>query len=127
MIASDGRDRGEKRAVRGIQRAAYSHEPQIRRDTLRMLDALLASPTGCATLDDATSDLLAQHADGGMWRGSIPRRLREAGLIVGVGAKKSARPSRHAGNLTVWHLIDRPGAQAMRAVLSAQMQHVVSD
>ncbi len=122
MSPTDGRERGDKRAERGIQRAAYSHEPQIRRDTLRMLDSLLASPTGCATLDDATSDLTAKHADGGMWRGSIPRRLRALGLIVSLGAARSARPTRHAGLLNEWRLIDRPRAEVLRAVLAAHLQ-----
>ncbi len=54
MIATEGRERGEKRAERGIRRAAFKHEPQIRRDTLRFLDVLLASPISVATLDDAT-------------------------------------------------------------------------
>lgn len=122
MISTEGRERGEKRAERGIRRAAYQHEPQIRRDTLRMLDCLLLSPNGCATLDAATDDVKRKHADGGKWRASIPKRLRAAGLIVGERVVKSARPARHAGYLTEWRLIDRPGAEALRAVLAAQLQ-----
>ncbi len=122
MIPTVGRERGEKRAERGVRRAAYLHEPQIRWDTLRFLAALLASPDGCATLDDATDDQKRKHADGGKWRASIPKRLRADGLIVGERVVKSARPARHAGFLTEWRLIDRPGAEAMRAVLAAQLQ-----
>ena len=122
MIATEGRERGEKRAERGIRRAGYLHEPQIRRDMLRFLDCLLASATGCATLDAATETLKGKHADGGRWRASIPKRLKAAGLIVGEHAVKSARPARHAGYLTEWRLIDRPAAEAMRAVLAAQLQ-----
>ena len=122
MIATEGRERGEKRAERGIRRAGYLHEPQIRRDTMLFLDCLLASGTGCATLDAATDDLKRKHADGGMWRASIPKRLKAAGLIVGERVVKSARPARHAGYLTEWRLIDRPAAEAMRAVLAAQLQ-----
>ena len=121
-MPTEDRERGEKRAERGVRRAAYSHEPQIRRDMLRMLDALLASPDGCATLDDATDELRAKHADGGKWRASIPKRLRADGLIVGERVVKSVRPARHAGFLTEWRLIDRPGAEALRAVLAAQLQ-----
>ena len=119
MIATEGRERGEKRAERGVRRAAYLHEPQIRRDTLRFLAALLASPNGCATLDDATDELRGKHADGGKWRASIPKRLRADGLIVGERVVKSARPARHAGYLTEWRLIDRPGAERRRAELLA--------
>ena len=122
MISPEGRERGEKRAERGIRRAAYLHEPQIRRDTLRMLDCLLLSPNGCATLDGATDDLKRKHADGGQWRASIPKRLRSAGLIVGERVVKSARPARHAGYLTEWRLVDRPAAVALRAALAAQIQ-----
>ena len=118
MSATQGRERGKKRAERGIRRAAYSHEPQIRRDTLRMLDALLASPTGCATLDDATDDLRGKHPDGGKWRASVPKRLRVAGLIVAERVVKSTRPARHAGYLTEWRLVNRPAAVALRATLA---------
>ena len=120
MISPEGRERGEKRAERGVRRAAYLHEPQIRRDTLRFLAALLASPNGCATLDDATDELRGKHADGGKWRASIPKRLRTAGIIVGESVVTSVRPARHAGYLTEWRLVDRPAAEAMRAALAAQ-------
>ena len=122
MIAPEGRERGEKRAERGIRRAAYKHEPQIRRDTLRFLDCLLASATSCETLDAATDDLKRKHADGGQWRASIPKRLKAAGLIVGERVVKSSRPPRHAGYLTEWRLVDRPAAVALRAALAAQLQ-----
>ena len=123
MIATEGRERGEKRAERGVRRAAYLHEPQIRRDTLRFLDSLLASPNGCATLDDATADMRGKHPDGGRWRASIPKRLRTAGIIVGERVVKSARPARHAGYLTEWRLVDRPAAEALRATLAAELQN----
>lgn len=122
MSATQGRERGKKRAERGIRRAAYSHEPQIRRDTVRMLDALLASPSGCATVDDATDAPRAKYADGGKWRGSIAKRLLAAGIIVVHRVVRSSRPARHAGYLTEWRLVDRPAAEALRAVLAAQIQ-----
>jgi hypothetical protein len=122
MIATEGRERGEKRAERGIKRAAYLHEPQIRRDTLRFLDALLSSATGCATLDDATDDLRRKHADGGKWRASVPKRLKADGLIVGEQVLKSVRPTRHAGYLTEWRLIDHDAAERRRAELLVELQ-----
>ena len=122
MPSSEGREHGEKRAERGIRRAAYKHEPQIRRDMLRFLDCLLASPDGCASLDAATDDQTRKHADGGKWRASIVKRLKATGIIVGERVVKSSRPARHAGFVTEWRLIDRPGAQALRAVLAAQLQ-----
>ena len=119
MIATEGRERGEKRAVRGIKRAAFKHRPEIERGTLKFLDALLASATGCATLDDATDDLRRKHADGGRWRGSIPKRLKSDGLIVAEAVVKSCRLHRNAGYLTAWRLIDRSAAERRRAELLA--------
>ena len=122
MIPTEGRERGEKRAERGIRRAAYKHEPHIRRGMMLFLDALLASPDGCSSLDAATDDQTRKHADGGKWRASIPKRLKAIGLIVGERVVKSSRPPRHAGYLTEWRLVDRPAAVALRAALAAQLQ-----
>lgn len=120
MSPTEGRERGEELAESGIQRAAFKHEPQIRRDMLLFLDFLLASPMGCATLDDATDELRSKHTDGGKWRGSIPKRLLAAGLIVSTGRYvKSARPSRHAAPITEWRLVNRPAAVVLRAALAA--------
>ena len=122
MNASEGRERGKKLAEVGIKRAACRHELPIRRDTLRFLDALLLSLDGCATLDDATDDLMRKHADGGKWRASIPKRLQALQVIESAGAVKSARPSHHGGYVTQWRLADRPAAEAMRAILSTHLQ-----
>lgn len=121
MTPTEGRERGEMRAKHGIKLAAFKHEPEIRRDMLRFLDALLSSPTGCATLDDATDDLRLKHADGGKWRASIPKRLRADGLIVAEQVLKSARPARHAGYLTEWRLIDRDAAEQRRDELRRRL------
>ena len=122
MSPTEGRELGEELAERGIQQAAIKHEAQIRRGTWLFLNAILASPDGCATTDAATDAPLTKYPDGGRWRGSIPKRLKAAGLIVGVQAIKSARPARHAGYLAVWQLIDRPAAEEMRAVLAAELE-----
>ena len=74
LTPKQGSERGKMRAERGIKKAAYLHEPQIQRDTLKFLDAILASPDGCATTDTAVHNLNAKHADGGRWRASIPKR-----------------------------------------------------
>ena len=121
MNATEGRECGELREERGIRRAAFKHEPQIRRDTLRFLDGLLASPTGCATLDSATDELGSKHSDGGRWRASIPKRLLAIGLIVAERVVRSSRPSRHAGYLTEWRLVNRPAAEVTRAALAAEL------
>ena len=76
MTPTEGRERGEKRASRGIKRAAYKHRPEIERGTLKFLDALLASSSGCATLDDAADSLRGKYLDVGKGRASIPKRLQ---------------------------------------------------
>lgn len=119
MTPDEGRERGEKQAERGIKRAAFYHEEQILRGLLLFVEALLASPTECATLDDATPDLRVKHADGGKWRASIPKRLLAAQIIVADTVAKSNRPARHAGYLTRWRLINRPGAERFRDELNA--------
>ena len=121
MTSTEGRERGQKRAERGIKRAASNHNLDIARDTIRYLNVLLASSTGCATLDDSTLDLQSKHSDGGKWRGSIPKRLRASGIIVSEGAVKSTRPARHAGYVTLWRLVDRDAALAYRAALVTEL------
>ena len=122
LTPTEGRERGEKRAERGIKRAAFKHRPEIERGTLKFLDALLASPNRCATLDDAADSLRGKYLDGGKWRASIPKRLQADGLIVGERVLKSARPARHAGYLTEWRLTDRSAAERRRAELFAAQQ-----
>ena len=127
MISPEGRESGEKRAERGIRRAAHKHEPQIRQDTLRFLDCLLASPTSLATLDAATDARLTKYPDGGKWRASIVKRLKSIGLIVGERVVKSTRPARHAGYLTEWRLVNRPAAEALRAALADELPKEAGD
>ena len=122
MNANEGRELGEELAECGIQRAAIKHEAQIRRGSWLFLNAILASPDGCATTDAATDAPLTKYPDGGRWRGSIPKRLKAAGLIVSFSLAKSERPARHAGYLAVWQLIDRPAAEVMRAALAADLK-----
>lgn len=119
MTKTEGRDRGKKRAECGLKRAAYLHESEIRRDVLRLLDALLASDDGTATTDDAVDDLSGKYSDGGQWRGNIPKRLLAAGVIAFDGWSASARPSRHGGPVKRWRLLDRDAAMRYRAELLA--------
>ena len=114
MTPEQGREKGERRADRGIKRAAHDHREDIERDTLRFLDVLLSSDDGTATLDDATNDLSVNYRDGGNWRASIPKRLKADGLIVAERVVKSSRPARHAGYSTEWRLTDRTTAERRR-------------
>ena len=65
MTHDQGREKGERRAERGIRRAAHDHQEDIERDTLRFLDVLLSSPSETATLDEAADDLSVNFRDGG--------------------------------------------------------------
>lgn len=114
MNSDEGKLKGEKRAERGIKRAAHDHQEDIERDTLRFLDVLLSSPDGTATLDAATDDLSENFRNGGRWRASIPKRLKAEGLIVAERVVKSSRPARHAGYVTEWRVTDRSAANRRR-------------
>ena len=98
-----GRAEGERRADAGIRQAT---DPARRRPVLlaqqaELLDAVLTSPNGEATMDDVTAPA-EKHADGGKWRGAVAKVLQRRGLIRSVGFAASIRPARHAGPLRVW-------------------------
>lgn len=116
MTPNEGREKGTRRAERGIQRASHDHQEDIERDTLKFLDVLLSSPDGTATMDSATDDLSERFRDGGRWRASIPKRLKAEGLIVAERVVKSSRPARHAGYVTEWRVTDRSAADRRREV-----------
>ena len=89
----------------------------IWRGQLALLDAIRTSPCRQATTDDATADIATQYADGGKWRGTVPRDLARAGLIQKAGVVRSIRPSRHAGYLSKWQGVDDQAIDAYRAHL----------
>ena len=112
-------ERGERRAKRGIRRAAFNRDWDIRRDELRMLELLLADPSRKVTMDDITDDLAKKIEGGGMWRGSVPRRLAEAGAIRFVRWVKSCRSKRNSGPVGEWELNDVNTAEQLRDELRA--------
>lgn len=115
---------GERQRDAGMGAAAEAKARRIRAGKIAMLDALLRSPDGTATIDDATppDDLREAFADGGCWRGSVTLSLAKDGLIEKVAAGPSVRPSRHAGLRHVWRLTDRPTAIVHRGRLMAAVQ-----
>ena len=119
------RREGETRRDAGMAAAALPKAVRVRAGQVAMLDALLRSPDGTATIDDATApdDLGQAFADGGQWRGSVPRSLAAMGLIAKLAAGASDRPSRHAGARYVWRLVDRTKAIVARCRLSAAVQN----
>jgi len=105
---------GERRKANGISLATGCKEDLIAAGKLAMLDALLSSPDGTATIDDATADLSAQFKDGGRWRGAVTRSLAMRRIIAADSVIKSDRPSRHRGYVTRWQLRDRDKALTLR-------------
>lgn len=115
------RDRGEVGKLRGMELAAVRRPDRVTAGKVAMLRALLGSPDGTATIDDATADLAERFDDGGKWRGTVCRTLSMAKIIERVSVEKSDRPSRHRGYVTRWLLVDRCKAQvALSRLVAAQ-------
>lgn len=97
---------GQNRKDAGMSLAASRRQLAIWRGQLSLLEAIRRSPDRQASTDDTVDDLGAEWADGGRWRGSIPKPLAKAGLIRKAGVVESSRASRHRGLLTQWQGID---------------------
>jgi len=115
------RDAAEVAKLRGMELAAAAKLDQVSVGKIALLRALLSSPDGTATIDDATGDLAEEFRDGGKWRGNVCRSLAMARITESVEAVKSDRPSRHRGYVTRWRLVDRRKASLMLAGLVAAM------
>lgn len=121
LTPAEGAAAGAVRRDAGIVLAEQNRERLVCRGTLALVEALLASPDGTATTDAATSDIDATYADGGRWRGGIPKRLAADRFIERAGVVSSCRPARHAGYTTVWRIRDRRGLEARRDSLRARL------
>lgn len=104
---------GDKLRDVGMALAAARRPDQVTIGRLAMVRALLQSPDGTATIDDATSEdeLSGGFADGGKWRGTVTRSLVKDGIAKIAGMAKSRRKSRHSGSVAKWELVDRIKAQ----------------
>ncbi len=95
-------------------------------ERLFLLD-LLDAPNGVAALVSAPTPFDKKpFADGGKWRGDIPKALVRRGIIVAVTTRDRAvaapaeRPSRNNTVVRLWKLIDRPAAERRLAELNAR-------
>lgn len=106
-------DAGELRDF-GMAIAAARRADQVTLGRLAMLRAMLASPAGTATIDDATGpgEMAVRFADGGQWRGTVTRSLVNDGYATIIGTTRSTRPSRHRGYISLMQLVDRSTAQS---------------
>jgi len=120
------RDRAEAGKLLGMELAATAKPDRVTAGKAAFLRALLVSPDGTATLDDATDDLAAEFCDGGKWRGNVCRSLAMAGITEKVGAECSGRPSRHRGYITRWRLVDRRKAGLLLTGLVASLDSRLS-
>ena len=114
---------GERRRDVGIALAGARRPDKVTLGRLAMVRALLRSPNGTATIDDATEpdELAAGFADGGRWRGSVTRSLVADGLAEIVGTTRSCRPSRHRGYVARLRLVDRCKAELYLRAMTAAM------
>lgn len=124
------RRQAESAKERGMALAASGRERLTLAGELALLQAIVANPNNQATMDDATDHMTERYADGGRWRGSIPRSLRMRGLIHKAGYTESERASRHRGTVAVWEAANLPAIHARIAELRplvAAMGEGVSD
>lgn len=114
------RDAEMRRDV-GMALAAARRPDRVTLGRVRLLQALLASPDGTATIDDASTadELSSGFADGGRWRGTVTRSLVADGFAVIVHTTRSVRPSRHRGYVSVLKLVDRVAAENYVATMIA--------
>jgi hypothetical protein len=112
---------GERRRDIGMNRAAARRPDRVTVGRWALVNELLRSPDGTATIDAATSpnELATGFADGGRWRGTITRTLVADGLCEITGTTRSIRPSRHRGWIAVLRLTDRAKAADYVRRLSA--------
>lgn len=115
--------RGDQLRDVGMAIAAARRPDQVTLGRLAMVRAMLASPAGTATIDDATKpyEMSVGYADGGQWRGTVTRSLVRDGFATIIGTTRSARPSRHRGYISVMQLLDRTIAQNYLDSMSASL------
>ena len=112
---------GETAKQIGMSLAADAKFDKVQNGKIAFLRAILQSPDGCGTIDDATADLATEFDDGGKWRGTVVRSLAYSGIIERDGIAISDRPSRHRGYIGRWRLKNRADAKRMLSRLVSVM------
>jgi hypothetical protein len=113
---------GNKLRDVGIALAAARKPDRVTLGRINLVKALLDSPNGKATIDDATpsDELSSGFTDGGKWRGNVTRSVVQDGLARIVGITRSVRPTRHRGYIAVLQMIDRNTATEYLRAMNAQ-------
>lgn len=112
---------GERLRDEGLKLAADAAPDRVTLGRVRMLRAMIGAADRTATIDDATppDEIATGYADGGYWRGQVPRSLATEGVIEATGNyRPSIRPSAHRRPNAVWRLIDLPRALAYISLAS---------
>lgn len=114
---------GESRRNVGMALAAARRPDNVSLGRCAMVRALLRSPDGIATIDDATTadELASGYDDGGKWRGTVVLSLVRDKLAEIVGTTRSRRPSRHRGYVARLRLADRCKAELYLRRMSAAL------
>lgn len=104
--------------------AADARAEAVTAGQVALLRAILATDDGTATIDVATDDLTHQFAGGGKWRGTVVSALARRRIFERIGDRKSDRPTRDRGYLSLWRLRDRDKAQREIERLTAWLSAV---
>lgn len=114
---------GESRRDVGMALAAARRPDNVSLGRLAMVRALLRSPDGIATIDDATTadELANGYDDNGKWRGTVVLSLVRDKLAEIIGTTRSRRPSRHRGYVARLRLVDRCKAELYLRRMSAAL------
>jgi hypothetical protein len=118
------REIGNAKKQRGMALAAEARAEAVAAGQVALLRALMASDDGTATIDDATDDLTHRFVGGGKWRGTVTSALSRRGIIERIGDRKSDRPTRHRGYVSLWRLKDRNKARQEIERLTAWLSAV---
>jgi len=115
---------GERRRDIGMALAAARRPDRVTLGRWAMVNALLRSPSGTATIDAATSptELAAGFSDGGKWRGAVVLSLLRDGMAEVIGTARSTRPSRHRGYVSILRVKDRAALLAYVQRMTAAFQ-----
>ncbi len=118
------REIGDAKKQRGMALAADARAEAVAAGQVALLQALMAADDGTATIDDATDDLTHRFVGGGKWRGTVTSALSRRGIIERIGDRRSDRPTRHRGYVSLWRLNDRNKAQREIERLTAWLSAV---
>lgn len=100
---------GERRKDAALDLLAAHRAPYVLLARRALLSSVLCS--GTATADDVRDAIELPPDVDPVALGCVPGPLAKAGIIERVGYVPTCRPMAHARPVSVWRLVDRPGAE----------------